>query len=98
MTGHGLSLSGFGGGRGRQSAGQKQGARPSSEPLVSLRSFLRSPRVLGPTDGPHAARLSSFSARRMAAGTFGLGLSTAPQKCLIGSKGAKPLNDLRGAV
>ncbi len=48
------------------------------EPLVSIRGFLRSPLVLGPTDGPHAARLSSFSARGMAAGTFGLGLHPAP--------------------
>jgi hypothetical protein len=49
------------------------------ELLVCLRSFLRSPRVLGPTDGPHAARLSSFSARFMAAGTFGLGLHPTPR-------------------
>jgi hypothetical protein len=48
------------------------------EPLVSLCGFLRSPLVRGPTDDPHAARLSSFSARCMAAGTFGLGLSPAP--------------------
>src|SRR5215210_871490 len=59
------------------SSGQKQGARQMGDPLVSIRSFLRSPLVLGPTDGPHAARLSSFSARFMAAGTFGLGLNPA---------------------
>jgi len=73
-----MSPSGFVGGRGRQSAGQKQGARQMGEPLVSLHGFLRSPRVLGPTDGPHAARLSSSSARGMASGTFGLGLTPTP--------------------
>src|SRR5215212_2387898 len=61
-----------------ESAGQKQGARQVGEPLVSLGGFLRSPRALGPTDGPHAARLSSFSARCMATGTFGLGLNPTP--------------------
>jgi len=49
------------------------------KPLVRIRRFLRSPLVLGPTDGPHAARLSSFTARVMAAGTFGLGLHPAPR-------------------
>ena len=34
--------------------------------------------MLGPTDGPHAARLSSFTARFMAAGTFGVGLRPKP--------------------
>jgi hypothetical protein len=49
-----------------------------AKPLVRLRRFLRFPLALGPTDGPHAARLSSFTARCMAAGTFGLGLSPTP--------------------
>lgn len=48
-------------------------------PLVFSRGLLRFPHVLGPTDGPHAARLSSFTARCMAAGTFGLGQSLRPK-------------------